>query len=232
MVNLTKPTIEYNGYRGIPGGTRYLKKTIYSAFNRYPEQIPIIGQLMEKKDGPLRMLNVGIAQGEEPLTYLKAAFDIHKKQPLRNVPNILDLYMVDAMRHFTLHPQAKDYCSPEAIEHLNNLARIKGKTFMGTPIETFVQKPPLKSFDVILFNNVLQHMDHSDTKSSLSAIEKLMKMVKKGGILCMEPELEGLEGLARKMQNSELANSLYEKIESLLQELDFKKIAKATFKRG
>ena len=57
--------------------TRHARTTCCSSINRYPEQTAHIRNLMQTRiNAPLSILNIGVAQGQEPLTHINSAFEV------------------------------------------------------------------------------------------------------------------------------------------------------------
>lgn len=230
MIDLRKSSVSLNGYNGFKDGSHHLTKTVFSYTDRYPEQVRCIENLLSDVGEPKKLLNTGIAFGEEPLTIINSVYKIAQKKGV-GISDIIDYHMVDIQDKFQLTREASRF-NPAVVEYLKSIANDSSKTFLSTPIEKIVTKFPQKSFDIVLFNNVLQHMDDTDTNSLLGTLKKLMEMVKEKGIICMEPD--DVTELAKKCKMEKTDVKFKELIDGVLDnlnKLNFKKILKGVFRR-
>ena len=206
--------------------TRHAIKTCYSEFNRYPNQTALIKNMMnEKKNGALKILNIGVAQGQEPLTHINSAYELSKNSA-KTISDYIDLKTVDILKFPPRLPSAAKYVDSSVSNYLNNIYDTRsGKSFWGTPIETVVEDllNSGEKQDVVLFNNVIQHMNIAD-ENLLNFSEKLADLVSDNGILCftMEQENQFNNNFSRRyiiMRNalenkgfSEIENGIYKRI--------------------
>lgn len=170
--------------------TRHSRKTCYSEFNRYPNQTEYIKSMMaEKRNGPLKVLDIGVAQGQEPLTHINSAFELSQNST-KTISDYLDLKTVDILKFPPRLTAASGYLDSSVSNYLNNIYDTRsGKSFWGTPIETAVEKliNSGEKQDVILFNNVIQHMNIKD-ENLLNFSEKLIDLVNDNEIICFTME--------------------------------------------
>lgn len=167
--------------------TRHLNKTCFSYFNRYPLQTNFIkNMMMSSKDGALKILNIGVSQGQEPLTHINSAFYLSKTSN-RPISDFIDLKTVDILREPpALCAEATDLDS-KVVGFLRNVYDSRsGKSMWGMPVEQVIEQMLKKGDkqDVILFNNVLQHMAYQDLDVLFGKIDGLVKLVKDKGIFC------------------------------------------------
>ena len=171
--------------------SRHRRTTCYSEINRYPEQTSHIKGLMtQKAQTPISILNIGVAQGQEPLTHINSAFELAKKTG-REIPDFIDLTTVDILREPPKLPCQAANMPKEVIDHLEKIySPASGKSFWATPIET-VTETLLKSGkkqDVVLFNNVIQHMSPKNESIIHKFLERLVELVAPKGTLCFTCE--------------------------------------------
>ena len=78
--------------------TRHRKTTCFSSIGRYPEQTSHIKKLISKRaQSPLNRLDIGVAQGQEPLTHINSAFELAKSRG-KKISDFIDLTTVDILR--------------------------------------------------------------------------------------------------------------------------------------
>lgn len=187
-VNLTKNYFQFaHGYKeNFSNGTCHQTKTCFSFMNRYKNQTSTISQMMKNnRSGALRVFNIGIAEGQEPLTHITSAYNLIKGTD-RSISNVLDLTMTDILKETPISPRVVKKAEPEAVEYLKTLYRNPERTHFETPFEDIVQKmlQQGKRQDVVLFNNVIQHVNFKDEKATYASIGDLIKLVEKDGIFC------------------------------------------------
>lgn len=191
MINCHKPTFHFvQGYRkylDIQAPTRHLMTTCFSEFNRYPAQTEFIRNMMSvKRNGALKILNIGVAQGQEPLTHIKSAFELSQASS-KTISDFLDLKVVDILSTPPELPKEAKSLNNAVVNHLMNIYDTRsGKSFWSTPIEQFVDSLLQKGEkqDVILFNNVLQHMSTKNEQNLPKIFDKLTDLVAENGIFC------------------------------------------------
>ncbi len=213
--------------RKIPGGA-HKNSTCFSKLNRYPEQVAFIKELMEqRKKKPLRVLDIGVAQGQEPLTHIKSAFDLAQRTG-RRISSFLNLKTVDILK---TPPPLSYEATSLPIEVLAFLAKIyrsnSGRSFWGIPIEKVTEELLKKGrkFDVVLFNNVIQHMSPQNEPILPSFFEKLTELVSSKGNLCFSCEKKVILG------PSPIPNKRVQEMMNVLKSKNFVKIAKGIFTR-
>ncbi|MCQ2957921.1 MAG: hypothetical protein MJ180_03350, partial [Candidatus Gastranaerophilales bacterium] len=163
--------------------TKHHTKTCSSEFSRYPEQVAIIQKLMQAKtDTPLSILNIGVAAGQEPLTYINLAYQVAKSSG-KKISDIIDLTTSDLLASPPDFVNGTRETFPEdVIKFYEYICDSRSqKSNWNTPVE---QLKVNEKKDVVLFNNVLQHMkDSSELKATL---EYLADSVKDDGVFCFE----------------------------------------------
>ena len=213
--------------RKIPSGV-HKNSTCFSKMDRYPEQVAFVKELMEQtKKKPLRVLDIGVAQGQEPLTHIKSAFDLAQKTG-RRIASFLNLKTVDILK---TPPPLSYEATTLPVEVLAFLAKIYrsdfGRSFWGMPIEK-VAEMLLKTgrkFDVVLFNNVIQHMSPKNEPILPSCFEKLTDLVSSKGNFCFSCERKVMLG------PSPIPNRRVQIMMDVLSRKNFVKIAKGIFTR-
>ena len=170
--------------------TRHSRRTCYSEFNRYPNQTEYIKSMMaEKREGALKVLNIGVAQGQEPLTHINSAFELSKNSA-KTISDFIDLKTIDILKYPPRLTAASRYLDSSVSNYLNNIYDTRsGKSYWGTPIETVTEKllSEGEKQDVVLFNNVIQHMNISD-ENLLKFSEQLADLVSDKGVMCFTME--------------------------------------------
>lgn len=189
--NYEKPEFYFvKGYRqnlDVLPPTRHLTTICCSDINRYPAQTFFIAKMMEyKRSGALKILNIGVAQGQEPLTHINSAYKLSKKTS-RPISDFIDLKTVDILRFPPKLSADADKMDKNVINFLETVYDPRsGKSRWGTPIETVIDDMCRKNEkqDVILFNNVLQHMSPKNETALFEKLDKLLKLVNDSGIFC------------------------------------------------
>ena len=214
-VNIKKPIIKvYDKYGNVTEAALQMSKTHTSWFNRYPEQTNEVGKLMHEsyeRGKPLKVLNIGVSQGQEAMGYIQMASNLAGEDKINNA---LDLELVE---HAVEIPITKDKL-PENIsessrDYLKNLYQTD-KAHFGTPFQKYVKelKDKGEKRDVVLFNNVIQHLDYKNkTSEEMSKdMENLADIVDTNGLLCIT-----CEGQARRHQKVDaLINSTTEMLKT------------------
>ena len=173
----------------------HLTRTCYSEFSRYPKQIEEIrARMLAKRDGALRVLDIGVAQGQEPLTHIETAFELSKGSA-KSISNFLDLKTADVLMFAPELPAEAAGLDSAIIKHLENIYDPRsGKSIWGKPIEdvigSLLQRGEKQ--DVILFNNVIQHMEPKSEQALQTTCEQIADLVAPNGILCAAIEKERL----------------------------------------
>lgn len=207
--------------------TSHLMRTCYSEFSRYPKQIEILRNMMEsKRNGALKVLNIGVAQGQEPLTHISTAFELSKGSQ-KTISNFLDLKTVDIQVFAPELPYEARSLDPAVIRHLEHIYDPRsGKSMWGTPIEEAVGKmlQSGEKQDVILFNNVIQHMAPENESTLPSVFEQLADLVAAKGIICAEME-------STRMKES-IPAERFNLLRKILQQKGFSEIGEGIFQKG
>ena len=207
--------------------TIHRKTTCFSSINRYPEQTEHIRNLMQARTNtPLSVLNIGVAQGQEPLTHINSAFELAKNTG-KKISNFIDITTVDILREPPQLAYQSSVFPREVIGHLEKVYNpASGKSFWGTPIEkiaeTFLKSG--KKSDVILFNNVIQHMSPKNEPSVHNFLEKLVEMVSPKGTICFTCEKNAIF-------RGEVPFARVKKMLGILKSKGFLKIASGIFTR-
>lgn len=225
IVNLQKNFFSFaEGYNGnMSDGRVHQTKTCYSFMNRYPKQTDIISNMMRTNpNGALRVFNVGIAEGQEPLTHITSAYNLIKGTD-RSISNVLDLTMTDILKETPISQKATEAAEPVCVEYLKALYRNPDKAHFATPFERIVHQmlTENKRQDVVLFNNVIQHMNFENPKEAYDSIDSLIKLVKNNGIFCFTCDV------LRRQSAKEHFNRVVE----MLKDKGFQEIEKGIFKK-
>lgn len=207
--------------------TMHRKTTCFSSINRYPEQTNHIKNLMsERTQTPLSILDIGVAQGQEPLTHINSAFELAQKTGKR-IPDFIDLTTVDILREPPQLAYQSSVFPKEVIGHLEKVySPASGKSFWGTPIESVVETLAKsgKKPDVVLFNNVIQHMSPKNESAIHKFLEKLVELVSPKGTICFTCERNAIF-------QGEVPFARVKKMLSALKSKGFLKIASGIFTR-
>ena len=207
--------------------TRHRRTTCYSKINRYPEQTEHIKTLMaSKKDSALKVLNIGVAQGQEPLTHINSAFNLAKKTG-RSISDLIDLTTMDILREPPQLAFESTSIPNDVIHHLEKVySPTSGKSFWGTPVESAVEAmiKSGKKQDVVLFNNVIQHMSPKNEPAIHRFLERLPELVAPKGTLCFTCERNAIFG-------GQISFDRVKKMLSVLKSKGFLKIVTGIFTR-
>lgn len=201
-INLEKPKMTYRDKDGSIVETRDVIHTFYSSFNRYPAQKEAVSGAMQesiKENRPLSVVNIGVAQGQEALGYIQMASDMTGEN---SIDDALDLELVEYADKTTISPNYHfAHISDSSAKYLENLFNTP-KAHFGTPFQQFAKelKDKGEKRDVVLFNNVIQHLDYSVPEDQMREdMANLADIVADGGMLCMtcnqytkEPEVRKL----------------------------------------
>ncbi|MCR4880652.1 MAG: hypothetical protein K6A44_01685 [bacterium] len=220
-----------SGYRddvlspSVVAPTRHRRITCYSKMNRYPEQVGHIKTLMgERTAAPLKIFDIGVAQGQEPLTHINSAFEIAQHSG-KKLSDVIDLTTVDILREPPKLPCEAAALPKPVLGHLEKVYS-SGKSFWATPIET-VTETLLKTGqkqDVILFNNVIQHMSPKNEPALFKFFEKLVDLVAPKGTFCFSCERSAIF-------RGQIPFDRVKKMLSVLKSKGFVKIAAGIFTR-
>ena len=97
--------------------TRHLNYTGYSKMSRYPEQVQEVkARMIAKRNGSLKVLNIGVAQGQEPLTHINTAFELSQNSA-KTISDFLDLKTVDILHFAPELPVEAKKLNPAVIRH-------------------------------------------------------------------------------------------------------------------
>ena len=208
--------------------TRHHTKTCCSCFSRYPKQVEEVKSRMStKRNGPLKVLNIGVAAGQEPLTHINSAFELSQNSS-KTISDFLDLKTVDIqICPPELIPHDLEKLNPSVLNHLKNIYDSRSnKSFWGMPIENFAQKllQANDKQDVILFNNVIQHMVPESEEVLQKTFEELADLVNPKGIICAEIE-------SYVCENPEVMQRL-ELLKEILKSKNFTEISNGIFQKG
>lgn len=164
-----------------------------SYFNRYPEQADTITDLMKETfsdyNRPLKLVNIGVSQGQEALGYVQIASNITGEDA---IPEALDMELVEYKDKIPLiNHDVPDDITLHSYEYLENLYNTP-KAHFGTPFQEFIKelKTNNEKRDVILFNNVIQHLQYEGTPEERLTLfstdmQNMIDVVADNGILCM-----------------------------------------------
>ena len=205
----------------------HLTRTCCSEFSRYPQQVEEIrSRMMTKRDGALRVLDIGVAQGQEPLTHIGTAFELSKGSA-KSISNFLDLKTADVLMFAPELPTEAACLDSAVIRHLEHIYDPRsGKSIWGKPIEdvigSLLQKGEKQ--DVVLFNNVIQHMEPKSEQALQTTCEQIADLVAPNGILCaaIEPNRLAEPQTARRI----------EILHKILKDKNFVKIGDGIFQKA
>lgn len=197
----------------------------YSSFNRYPDQMSTIKQEMNRsfeKGKPLKVLNIGVSQGQEALGYVQMAADLAGED---QIDGALDLDLVE----YAIKIPIVDNNFPENIkkssrDYLESLYQ-SPKAHFGTPFQKYVKelKDRGEKRDVVLFNNVIQHLDYEvGDEVMMKDMENLADIVENNGLLCMTSNQRSIEKV----------NNLMNRSEEMLSARGFEKIGDGVFQKA
>ena len=193
-VNLAKPKIlERDKDGNMVERTSVMGKTFFSRFDRYPEQqMEIAGAMREslEKGKPLSVVNIGVAQGQEALGYIQMASDMVGEE---SISDALDLELVEYADQIPIASLdniegRRGNINESSVNYLKGLFDTP-KAHFGTPFQEYAKSLKEKGGkrDVILFNNVIQHLDYDNTSKEQMRedMANLADIVADGGMICM-----------------------------------------------
>lgn len=229
-INLKKPNI--TNPNGETAGVKQQRETYYSTFNRYPEQYENAKAMMQEayREGrPLKVMNIGVSQGQEALEYVQRASEVAGAE---NIQNVLDLDLVEYAEKIPLvEGNVGKNITQESYNYLKNLYNTP-KAHFGTAFQAYVKEAKEKGEqrDIILFNNVIQHLVYDGTpeerlQKCLGDIQNMADVVADGGTLCMTCEPHVVEG------NPE-TKMRFEGAKALLKQDGFTEIKEGIFKKN
>ena len=146
--------------------------------------------MSKRVQNPLSILDIGVAQGQEPLTHINSAFELAKSTG-KKISDFIDLTTVDILREPPQLAYESSVMPKEVIGHLEEIYNpASGKSLWATPVEKAVETIAQsgKKPDVILFNNVIQHMSPKDEPAIHKFLEKLVGLVSPKGTICFTCE--------------------------------------------
>lgn len=187
-INLEKPKMTFRDKDGNVIETNDAIHTFYSTFNRYPAQKDEVKSAMQEslENGkPLSVVNIGVAQGQEALGYIQMASDMVGED---SIGDALDLELVEYADQTTIAPNYQlGNIADSSANYLKNLFDTP-KAHFGTPFQKYAKelKEKGEKRDVVLFNNVIQHLDYSVPKEQMREdMGNLIDLVADGGMFCM-----------------------------------------------
>ena len=119
-ISLNKFVPRYHGYIENGDSSKAVVRTIYSLFNRYPNQTTEVKKFLNDSPSKTKMLIIGTSQGQEPLTHIQSAFEIAQDKH-KNIDDILDLNLIEAAEQMPIFDRADKYSSKTALDFLQNL---------------------------------------------------------------------------------------------------------------
>lgn len=187
-INLEKSKMTYRDKEGNLVETNDAIHMFYSVFDRYPiQKSEVQGAMRESLENgkPLSVVNIGVAQGQEALGYIQMASDMVGDD---SIDDALDLELVEYADQTTIAPNYHiGHISDSSVNYLKNLFDTP-KAHFGTPFQEYAKdlKEKGEKRDVILFNNVIQHLDYSVPKEQMREdMKNLVDLVADGGMFCM-----------------------------------------------
>jgi predicted SnoaL-like aldol condensation-catalyzing enzyme len=194
-INLSKPKILDRDKDGniVESHSHAVIERFCSMFNRYPEQQKEIAGAMQEsleKGKPLSVVNIGVAQGQEALGYIQMASDMAGEE---SIGDALDLELVEYAAQIPIVSLdsvegRKSGISQSSVNYLKNLLDTP-KAHFSTPFQEYAKSLKEKGDkrDVILFNNVIQHLDYDNTSKEQMRedMANLADIIADGGMICM-----------------------------------------------
>lgn len=178
----------------------------------FQDVVDVLKDVM-KKAKPVKMMIVGVADGQEPVSIMAVMSELSGHKPLKEVVdlNCLDLNPKPAIRdklgtkpmyaatsfdeirvEMPHHFYATDYkLKPKIMAYLKSVYKNCNpmnpnvKSHWNTDVREFAKKAESEKYDVISYNNVAKYMD-SD-KDRISVMENLGRMLKVDGVLITDP---------------------------------------------
>jgi hypothetical protein len=144
----------------------------------------------------------------------------------------LDLRTVDILKSPPLLPIEANNMPVDVISYLESIYDSRsGKSTWGTPIEKAAGELLEKGEkqDVILFNNVIQHMQPKDEKELKKTFEQIADLTAPNGVICAD-----IEDFVVQCNRSKNGISVQEKLElfhDVLKNKNFKEIGKNIFEK-
>ena len=206
-----KHGINPNGEYVINSSSYFRRGRYYGApIDSYQDVIDTFRHVFKDKKYPKSMLVVGIADSQEPYSYLASIKEIVGKKPLRKA---LDLHIVDlkskpddyevyhssffdneCVPKFSLSSFVKDdgiqlyKVNDEIFKYLKDTYDNHLKSKWETRVQDASSQYPPESFDIISIHNVLPYIkDRSGQSGVESTLENLYRSLKPGGILIADP---------------------------------------------
>ena len=182
-----------------------------SPIDSYQDVIDTFKYVFKDKKHPKKMLVVGVANSQEPFSYLASIKEIIGKKPLKNA---LDLHIVDlkskphnyevyeASYFDNFYPpkfarssfvkddniQQSYKVNDEICKYLTSTYNNELKSKWETRVQDASSQYPPESFDVISIHNVLPYIkDRNNQEGVDSTLENLYRALKPGGILIADP---------------------------------------------
>ncbi len=211
---------------------KLIKETYYSKFNRYPAQFENAKAMMQEayREGrPLKVMNIGVSQGQEALEYVQRASEV---AGVENIQNVLDLELVEYAKEIPLVQWSLgENITQESYNYLKNLYNTP-KAHFGTAFQDHVKEAKEKGEkrDIILFNNVIQHLKYDGTpderlQKCMSDIQNMSDVVADGGTLCMTCD-------PGPLAESSETRMRFESAKALLKQNGFTEITEGIFKKN
>lgn len=228
-ISLNKVIPRYHGYIENGDSSKSVVRTIYSLFNRYPNQTSEVKKFLNDSNSKTKMLIIGTSQGQEPLTHIQSALEIAQSKH-KNIEDVLDMSLIEAAEQMPIFDKADKYASKAAVNFLENLYKDSSKSYFSTPFETVVEKMKKQNSkkDVILFNNVIQHINYGKNQENeeavLKSIDDLIDLTNDDGLFCFtcEPIV---------LKDYEHIRNCYNKVLNMLQNKGFVRISNGIYKK-
>ena len=208
-----------------------------SPIDSYQDVVDTFNLVFKDKKYPKQMLIVGVADSQEPFSYLASIKEIIGKKSLDKALNlnIVDLkskpkdYEVYRFSYFDKYYAPKFALSsfvkdeyPDCYRVKNDIYKYLSDTYnnkMKSKWETRVQEAsldyPSESFDIISIQNVLPYINDKDGQESINlTLENLYRSLKPGGILIADPYREGYSVSSPVFDKmTEIYDGIYKKAE-------------------
>lgn len=198
--------------RYIVNSSSYFRRGHYygKPIDSYKDVIDTFEDVFKDKKYPKKMLVVGVADSQEPFSYLASIKEIVGRKPLKKV---LDLHIVDlkskpsrfdndcsayfdnpyppiyAQSSFVLERNSNMYkVNNEIFKYLTSTYDNKQKSQWETRIQDASLQYPSESFDIISIHNVLPYIKNKEGQNSVDlTLENLYRSLKPGGVLIADP---------------------------------------------
>lgn len=190
----------------------YFRRGITIKIGDYPnfrDIVNLFNSIFSKNIKPIKMLIAGIANSEEPFSYLTTIKTIIKDKPIHDV---LDLYIIDlqskpdkdklfknsylvdstppifAKRGFVysphdIYPLYKYRVSDELFDYLNKTYNDSSKSKWETRLQEEITNYPENYFNIISTNNVLYYMEDYEAYDTYN---QMCRKVNAGGYVITE----------------------------------------------